>query len=89
MWKWYLEWSAISRAAIKDGNLLRRLGFQFWLGKEFLTSEPLRVEDCRIEGAKKADRNSCYFREFTHCARQLTYASRERNEATCDTNRSA
>jgi len=27
MWRWYLEWSAISRAAIKDGRLLRLLGF--------------------------------------------------------------
>lgn len=27
MWAWYLEWSAIARAAIKDRRLLRTLGF--------------------------------------------------------------
>ncbi|MCX4247982.1 hypothetical protein [Paraliomyxa miuraensis] len=27
MWAWYLEWSEIARSAIKDRNLLRRLGF--------------------------------------------------------------
>lgn len=27
MWAWYLEWSAIARAVIRDGNLLRALGF--------------------------------------------------------------
>jgi len=27
LWAWYLEWSAIARVAIKDGRLLRGLGF--------------------------------------------------------------
>jgi hypothetical protein len=27
MWRWYLEWSAIARASIKDGRLLQQLGF--------------------------------------------------------------
>jgi hypothetical protein len=27
MWAWYLEWSAVARATIRDGNLLRVLGF--------------------------------------------------------------
>jgi hypothetical protein len=27
MWGWYLEWSAVARAVIRDGNLLRVLGF--------------------------------------------------------------
>src|SRR5690606_27889066 len=27
MWAWYLEWSAIARAAIKNRTLLRALGF--------------------------------------------------------------
>jgi hypothetical protein len=27
MWAWYLEWSAVARALIRDGNLLRVLGF--------------------------------------------------------------
>jgi hypothetical protein len=27
MWDWYIEWSAIARARIKDGNVLRRMGF--------------------------------------------------------------
>jgi hypothetical protein len=27
LWAWYLEWSAIARVAIKDGRLLRSLGF--------------------------------------------------------------
>ncbi len=27
MWHWYLEWSGIARAAIKDHRLLRQLGF--------------------------------------------------------------
>lgn len=27
MWAWYLEWSAIARARIKDGRVLYRLGF--------------------------------------------------------------
>lgn len=28
MWQWYLEWSAIVRKVITDGNLLRILGFK-------------------------------------------------------------
>jgi len=28
MWKWYLEWSAVTRKVIKDGNLLRLMGFK-------------------------------------------------------------
>ncbi len=28
MWDWYLEWSTIARAVIKNGNLLRQLGFR-------------------------------------------------------------
>ena len=28
LWEWYLEWSQISRVAIQDGQLLRRLGFR-------------------------------------------------------------
>jgi hypothetical protein len=28
MWGWYLEWSKICRHVIKDGNLLRALGFK-------------------------------------------------------------
>lgn len=27
MWSWYLEWSTISRTAIKDGRMLQQLGF--------------------------------------------------------------
>jgi len=27
MWRWYLEWSSISRIAIRDGRMLRTLGF--------------------------------------------------------------
>jgi hypothetical protein len=27
LWAWYLEWSAIARVAVKDGRLLRGLGF--------------------------------------------------------------
>lgn len=34
MWAWYLEWSTIARAAIKDRGLLSRLGF--------LSSSPAR-----------------------------------------------
>lgn len=28
MWSWYLEWSRIARGVIRDGNLLRELGFK-------------------------------------------------------------
>ncbi len=28
MWQWYLEWSGLARRAVKDGNLLRLLGFK-------------------------------------------------------------
>lgn len=28
MWAWYLEWSTIARAVIKDGRLLQQLGFR-------------------------------------------------------------
>lgn len=28
MWRWYLEWSSIARTVIRDGNLLRSLGFR-------------------------------------------------------------
>jgi hypothetical protein len=27
LWGWYLEWAAVARAVVRDGNLLRALGF--------------------------------------------------------------
>lgn len=39
MWKWYLEWSAIARRVITDGNLLRVLGFKKRRGRSAASSE--------------------------------------------------
>jgi len=41
MWKFYLEWSAIARHVIKDGNLLRELGFKKRSGRR--TPKPPEV----------------------------------------------
>ena len=45
MWSWYLEWSTIARTAIKDGSLLRYLGFGRRRGSVAVVEEELGIED--------------------------------------------
>src|SRR5690606_16342140 len=48
MWKFYLEWSAIARHVIKDGNLLRELGFKKRSGRRTPKPAELRGRE-RLE----------------------------------------
>ena len=45
MWGWYLEWSTIARTEIKDGRLLRYLGFGRRRGSATGEEEELGAED--------------------------------------------
>ena len=49
MWQWYLEWSAIARRAIKNRNVLRRLGF--------LQRSRGDASEEEVEGADDVDSN--------------------------------
>ncbi len=45
MWKWYLEWSTIARTVIKDGHLLRSLGFKKRKGRNSSSDDIVETDD--------------------------------------------
>lgn len=47
MWDWYLEWSAIAQLAIKDGRLLRALGYR--RGSDRAEAEEEEVEGDQVD----------------------------------------
>lgn len=50
MWKWYLEWSAIVRTVIKDGNLLRSLGFRKRKGRFSVSNDEVEIAQVSAPG---------------------------------------
>ena len=54
MWAWYLEWSGIARRVVKDGNLLRRMGFKKHRGGSGIADEVIDETE-EIEAAEAAN----------------------------------
>src|SRR5690606_24103354 len=49
MWGWYLEWSQIARVAIRDGRLLRQLGFSSRPSSTRATDEATEEEEEEVQ----------------------------------------
>jgi hypothetical protein len=53
LWGWYLEWSAIARAVIRDSNLLRALGYG--IRRRSSIEEEVEEEEMELEAMAATD----------------------------------